>query len=100
MQIYNKILALIEDWSEAIDLPAYRQEMDELRVRSTSLALFFDISCCRPVCPLFLTEQTLQEDSAQIVSTSFAAASKCRTRRCAFPQGICATCRSTGRVAP
>lgn len=32
MQIYNKILALVEDWSEAIDLPAYRQELSDLRV--------------------------------------------------------------------
>lgn len=32
VQIYNKILALVEDWSEAIDLPAYRQELSDLRV--------------------------------------------------------------------
>jgi hypothetical protein len=32
VQIYNKILALIEDWSEAIELPAYRQELSDLRV--------------------------------------------------------------------
>jgi len=40
VQIYNKILALIEDWSEAIDLPAYRQELTELRVRLRQSALF------------------------------------------------------------
>lgn len=40
MQIYNKILALIEDWSEAIDLPAYRQELTELQVRLRQFALF------------------------------------------------------------
>ena len=36
VQIYNKILALIEDWSEAIELPAYRQELSDLRVSRAS----------------------------------------------------------------
>jgi hypothetical protein len=37
VQIYNKILALIEDWSEAIELPAYRQELSDLRVNRAPL---------------------------------------------------------------
>ena len=31
-QIYNKVLALIEDWADAINLPAYRQEYNNLKV--------------------------------------------------------------------
>ena len=33
-QIYNKVLALMEDWADAINLPAYRQEYNNLKVRS------------------------------------------------------------------
>jgi len=32
-QIYNKVLSLIEDWADAINLPAYRQEYNNLKVR-------------------------------------------------------------------
>ena len=32
-QIYNKVLALIEDWADAINLPAYRQEYNSLKVQ-------------------------------------------------------------------
>ena len=32
-QIYNKVLALMEDWADAINLPAYRQEYNNLKVR-------------------------------------------------------------------
>lgn len=38
-QIYNKVLSLIEDWSDAIGLPAYRQEFGMLKVRTITLAL-------------------------------------------------------------
>lgn len=34
VQIYNKVLALIEDWAEAIDVPAYRAAHEQLKVRS------------------------------------------------------------------
>ncbi len=32
-QIYNKVLSLMEDWADAINLPAYRQEYNNLKVR-------------------------------------------------------------------
>ncbi len=38
VQIYNKVLALIEDWAEAIDVPAYRAAHEQLKARAASLS--------------------------------------------------------------
>lgn len=34
VQIYNKVLALIEDWAEALDLPSYKQAHHQLKMGS------------------------------------------------------------------
>ena len=44
-QIYNKVLALIEDWADAINLPAYRQEYNSLKVQDTVICCIAVLFC-------------------------------------------------------